>query len=271
MTKTEIFDYLDYKQYLSDFLKRLPAKGHGFRSRMAEAAGCRVAYVSQVLNGNLHLSMEQAEGLNILLDHASDECDFFLLLIQYGRAGTHALRERLKTQINQIRQKRLVLKDRVDIKATLDPIAQATYYSSWHYAAVHILVTIEGFQTKDAIATYLRVPPEKIAEVIEFLRSVGLVRNEVGRIKPGIARIFLGSDSPMISQHHTNWRIRAIESLDRDKNSAVHLSTLMSFGKKDLLRMKEQIVKSIEETRSIARESTPEEELYCFCVDFFKI
>jgi uncharacterized protein (TIGR02147 family) len=271
MSKNDIFDYSDYKDYLRDFAKRLPARGHGFRSRMAEAAGCRVAFVSQVLNGDLHFSLEQAEGLNPLLGHSTEESDFFLLLIQHGRAGSRALRARIQTQIDRVHQKRLVLKDRVDIKEALDPTAQATYYSSWHYAAIHILITIEGCRTKEAIASYLRLPPEKVSEVLEFLRAVGLVRVEKGQIMPGVSRIFLGNDSPMISRHHSNWRVRAIESLDRNLGSDVHLSTLLSFSKQDVLRMKEQIVKGIEQTRAIARESSPEEELYCFCVDFFKL
>src|SRR5258708_7490388 len=103
MRGREIFDYIDYKQYLADTIRKLPLKGHGFRSRMARAAGCRVAFISQVLNGRLHLSLEQAEAINVLLEHPSDEGDFFLLLIQYGRAGSRALQERLKSQIDRFR------------------------------------------------------------------------------------------------------------------------------------------------------------------------
>ena len=271
MNKNEIYDYQDYKRYLTHFLKTLPNQGHGFRSRMAEAAGCRVAFVSQVLNGSLHFSLEQAEGLNALLNHSSEESDFFLSLIQYGRAGTEVLRNRLKGQISRTREKRLVLKERVDIKTSLSLTDQATYYSSWHYAAIHILVTIEKFQTKEAIYNHLKLSPKRVALVIEFLCSVGLIQLEGHKLHPGVTRLFLGSDSPMISRHHINWRMRAIESLDREVTNEIHLSTLMSFSKRDLLRMREQIVKGIEDTRSVARESTPEEELYCFNVDFFKI
>jgi uncharacterized protein (TIGR02147 family) len=269
--KNDVFDFDDYKAYLENYVRRLPSQGHGFRSRMAEACGCRVAYVSQVLNGDLHFSLEQAEGLNSLLGHSAEESDFFLLLIQFGRAGTPALRTRIQDQMNRLLQKRLVLKDRVDIKTELDPVAQATYYSSWHYAAIHVLSTIENYRTREAMAAELRVPLERVSEVVEFLRSVGLLRSEKGRLYPGISRIFLGNDSPMIARHHSNWRIRAIESFDRNLNSDVHLSTLVSISKTDVLRIKEQVVKGIERTREMARESVPEETLYCFCVDFFKV
>jgi hypothetical protein len=59
MMKT-IFDYRDYKDYLQDYIARLPAKGHGFRVEMARALGIHNAYVSQVLNTGAHFSPEQA-------------------------------------------------------------------------------------------------------------------------------------------------------------------------------------------------------------------
>jgi uncharacterized protein (TIGR02147 family) len=269
--RREIFQYSDYKRYLNDYIRGLPAHGHGFRSRMAEKAGCRVAFISQVLNGHLHLSLEQSEAMNELLEHTTEESDFFLLLTQYTKAGSAKLRERLGAQMERARQKRLVLKDRVDIKTSLDPAAQATYYSSWHYAAIHILVTIQKFQTREAIADHLALPPRKVGEVLEFLQSAGLVQSNGGRLTAGLNRLCLGSDSPMIARHHTNWRMRAIDSLDHDPASDVHISTLLSFSEKDLLKLKEQVVNSIEGTRGIARVSSPEEVLYCFCVDFFKV
>lgn len=65
--RKDIFDYDDYKKYLHDLLLSQPSKGHGFRSRLAEVAGCRVSYVSQVLNQDMDFSLEQAESINPLL------------------------------------------------------------------------------------------------------------------------------------------------------------------------------------------------------------
>ena len=134
-----------------------------------------------------------------------------------------------------------------------------------------MLTTIEKFRTVEAIARELKIPQSKVSEVLAFLSNVDLVKKERGIFLPGVSRIFLGNDSPMITRHHSNWRLRAMESFDRNPLDDIHLSTLLSFAAKDLLRMKERIVKNIEETRAISRESSPEEELYCFAVDFFKV
>jgi uncharacterized protein (TIGR02147 family) len=269
--RKDIFDYDDYKKYLHGLFQSQPSQGHGFRSRLAEAAGCRVSYVSQVLNQDANFSLEQAENLNSLLEHNSEESDFFLLLVQYGRAGSHALRARLKEQILRFRQKRLVLKDRVDIKASLSVVDQMTYYSAWYYAAIHMLVMVPEYRTREAISRYLKLTLEKVSETLKFLTSVGLVKNEGGKYSPGVSRIFLGNDSPMITRHHTNWRMRAIDSLDRDLKNDLHLSTVLSLSHEDAIHLKEFLVKSIQKAREIAASSSKDQEVQCLCVDLFKV
>lgn len=268
--KKDIFDYRSYKSYLRDLIHHQPGKGFGFRTRVAEAIGCRSAYVSQVLQGSANLSLEQAEALNAFLGHTAEEGDFFLLLIQQERAGSQRLRERWERQIRLAREKRLILKDRVDIKKSLTPEDQATYYSSWHYAAIHILITIERYRAIESIAEYFHLPVARVADVVEFLCRLGLVAKDRGRLKPGISRIFLGNDSPSIAKHHTNWRMRAIESLDRSEHADLHLSTVVSISKTDVTRIKEILVKNLEEARAVAKAST-EEELHCLALDFFQV
>lgn len=269
--KKEISEYHDYRAYLIDFIRNQPGKGHGFKSKIAEALGCRLAYLSQVLNTSANFSPEQAESLNKFFGHTSDESEYFHLLVSYERAGTFDLQQRLKNQIEKFREKRLVLKDRVDIKKTLDIVDQATYYSAWYYAAIHILCTIKGFQNRENISQYLNLPVERVTEVLEFLIGVGLIHKEGGSYKAGVSRIFLGNDSPMISKHHTNWRMRAIDSLDKNLKSDLHFSTVVSIAREDAKRIKEQLVKDIEEARAVIRESKNEDELHCLCIDFFKI
>ena len=267
----DVFDFRSYKRYLSEILKNQPANGHGYKSRLAQAAGCRVAYVSQIFGGEAHFSPEQAEALNTFLGHSPEEADYFLLLVQLERAGSKALEKRIEVQIEKALEKRLILKDRVDIKASLSPVDQATYYSAWYFAATHILVTIPSFQTREAIGRYLDFPVERTNEILDFLVNVGLVNYAQGRYTPGTTRLFLGNDSPMIAKHHSNWRMRAIQSLDRGLKTDLHFSGVFSLARADVLKIKEKLVKDIEEARSLIRESKDETELQCFAVDFFKI
>ena len=271
MTTKDIFSYLSYKIYINDYLKALPAGGHGYRTKFAEACGCRLSYVTEVLNRQANFSLEQAEALNDLLGHTHEESDYFLLLINYERAGSHALSKRLRSQIEKMREKRLVLKDRVEVKTKLSVEDQSTYYSSWHYAAIHMLVSLEGLQTREALKEYLHLPKERVLEVLDFLVQSNLLKYEKGRYVVGMGKIFLGSDSPNIIKHHTNWRLRAIEALDCGIKTDLHYSSVVSLRKEDVSVAKEVLVKAIEDVRRIVRDSPRDEVVQVVAMDFFKI
>jgi uncharacterized protein (TIGR02147 family) len=269
--KKTIFEYSNYKSYLRDLLKSRPRNGYGFKSEIAKALDCRPAFISQVLNNQMQFSPEQAEAFNQFAGHSKDESVFFLLLVQYDRAGSKSLSERIKFQINEFLQKRLILKDRVDIKKTLSAVDQAIYYSSWYYAAVHMLVTIPQYQNKEAIVKYLGLSLDKVNDILEFLISSGLILRANGSLRPGISRIFLGLDSPMIVQHHKNWRLKAIDAFDNDLKRDLHLSTVVTVNRSDAEKIKQKLVQYIEEIRQQIKESQNEEELHCFSVDFFNV
>ncbi len=270
--KKNVFDYKDYKAYLKATILAKPKGGRGIRLALARSIGCPVSHISQVLTGSSHLSMEQAEGVNEYFGHTLEEANFFLLLLQYSRAGTHALRNRLDSQIQQTLEKRLILKERLGIKATLSVEDQSTFYSSWIYGAIHVMLSIEKFQTKESIANYLGISIKRVGEILEFLSSIGLaVPIESGRFKIGTNRIHLGNDSPLISKFHTNWRMQAIRSLDHDRSKEdLHYSSAVTLSDDDCMRIKSLLVNTIDEIKQIIKGSK-EEGAHCFSVDFFKL
>jgi uncharacterized protein (TIGR02147 family) len=269
--KKNVFEFNDYKTYLEAAISAQPKGGRGVRMALAKAMGSPVSHISQVLNGKSHLSLEQAEGVNGFFGHTQDEALFFFLLVQMGRAGTPALRSRLSKQLQHILEKRLVLKDRLGVKS-LSKEDQMEFYSSWIYGAVHVMLTIPKFQTKEALSKYLGISPTRTAEILQFLLSIGLAQqNQKGRWEVGMARIHLGSDSPLISKFHSNWRIKAIQSLDKDNASeGLHYSSAISVSEADFMKIKELLVRHIEEIKQIIRDS-PAEGVHSFNLDFFRI
>lgn len=265
-----VFDYRDYKKYLRDVIKSRPNGGRGIRSSLASVTACQNAYITRVIDGSAHFSLEQAHAINKFLVHSKEESRFFLLLIQFNRAGSHDLREELSEQIDEVLEKRLILKDRLDVKKTLSRADQAVYYSNWLYTTIHFMLTIPEFQTKEAIAHHLALPTKTVANILEFLESVGLAIQQGNIFKTGIARIHLEGDSPMISKHHTNWRIRAIQAVDSRKSDDLHYSSVITIAKKDAYEVRSIMVKAIEEIRALVKESK-EERIYCYLLDFFDL
>jgi uncharacterized protein (TIGR02147 family) len=265
-----IFEFLDYKQYLNDYIDSRPRKGRGFRSLLASTVGCQVTYLSRILNGDAHLSLEQAEKANVLLGHSVEEGDFFILLLQLNRAGTSQLKERFQRQIHEILQKRLSLKNRLAYKKGLNREDQATYYSSWHYSAIHMLLGIPEFQTKEALAKRIGLPAGTVSNILEFLVSVGLVVPKGSHFEMGQTHIYLENDSPMIARHHINWRMQAVRSIDRARPEDLHYSSVITVSHSDSMKIRDILVKAIEQIRPVVRASS-EEALFSYAFDFFEV
>lgn len=269
MTK-DVFEFRNYKAYLKHWITHKPGKGRGVQTQMATHLGCQSGYVSQVLNTRANFSLEQSEALNQYLGHTYEEGHFFLLLVELERSGTPALHKRFQNEIDKILNQRLILKDRVDIKKSLDPVDQATYYSSWYFAAIHVAVSVPGLSTRETLMHHFGLSTQTVGEALQFLTSVGLLEKTGDQYTQGVTRLFLGKDSPMIKKHHTNWRIRAIHALDQGIDKNLHFSTIVSLSANDLLLIKEKLVKSIEECRSIIRDSK-EEKICCLSLDLFDL
>ncbi len=270
--KADIYEYRNYREYLRAVIVSKPKRGRGMKVALARAANCPVSLVSQVLSRERHFSLEQAEGVNEFVGHTHEEAQFFFLLLQHARAGTPALRKRLQHEIDLIVARRLVLKERLGVGNPLSVEAQATFYSSWLYSAIHVLLSIERFQTKEALSHHLGLSLKKTSEILEFLVSVGMAEGvEHGRFRIGPARIHLGTDSPLISKLHSNWRLQAIRSLEReDSDVDLHYSSAVTISEADSSRIKSMLVKFIAEIKTIIRESK-EEGAHCFSIDFFRI
>lgn len=265
--KKSIFDFRSYKEFIKAALDARNAE-RGIRSRLAESINCHTAYISQVLNGTAHFSLEQADLITRFLGLNKDESSFLLLLVQFERAGTESLKSHFDLQLKELIKKQHVLKDRLVFKRTLSREDQAIFYSSWHYGAIHILVSIPGCNTERGIAKYLDLPIHKVVDILNFLQNVGLVIKEENRYRVGTSHIHLEHDSPMISKHHTNWRMKAIQSLDDVRPNDLHYSSVITCSEEDAIRLKSVLINAIDEMRAIIRPSKDEAQ-YAYSLDFF--
>ncbi|MDO9183364.1 MAG: TIGR02147 family protein [Bacteriovorax sp.] len=268
--KKLIFDYLDYKIYIQNVIEDSPSKGRGMKLKIAEFLGCQNVLISQVLNGERHFSSEQGARLNKFFEHIKEESHFFLLLINYQKAASDELKLFLREEIKDILNARSDLKNRINIKNSLKKVDQDVYYSSWHYTAIHMMVSIPGLQTALPIARALKITRAKATEVLNFLENTGLVVLKNGKYEIGVMRIHLSKDSPHINHHHTNWRLQALRSIEVNDPDDLHFSTITAISKTDMANIKEILIKAIEESRKVIRDSK-EEQVQSICIDFFAV
>lgn len=261
------YDFESYKAFLRALVGSRAVRS-GLRSKFARALNCQPTFISQVLYSQAHFSLEQGEIISNFLGHSQDEKAYFLLLIQYERAGTEGLKRFFLDQMHELRRKRMVLTERLGEKALLSESNQATYYSSWQYAAIHVALTVPSLQSVAALSEYFRISKARVSSVLEFLCRVNLARQHGATFSTGDVQIRLGNNSPNIVKHHANWRNHCISALEAESIRDLHYSGVVSLSEKDAIKIKDQTLRFIQESLKTIRSSR-EESVYCFTIDFF--
>jgi uncharacterized protein (TIGR02147 family) len=269
MVKT-VFDYTDYKRYIDAIIRGRAASGRGFKAQIADAIGCQRGFISQVLQGEAHFSLEQGMKFNRLAAHPPGEGHFFLLLIQYNRAGSRDLKDYFRKQMKEIISQRLVLKNRLENEKCLPIEDQSRYYSAWYYSAIRVSVAIPTLQTQEALAQRFQLPIALVSETLSFLVSRGMVEQKGDRFFPATHHMHLGNDSTFTAKLHTNWRVKTLSTLEQERPKDLHYSCVMTVAEDDVLEVKSLLVNYIEELQKRVMPSK-EEVVYAFCLDFFEL
>ncbi len=264
-----IYDFLDYRDYLRKEFSGT-GEGRGRRSHLAQFLNCQTSFLSQVLTDRAHLSLEHAIKTSDFLKHNEDEMKFFMLLVQKGKAGTKELEHYFESETNSILKNREEIKERVKVRTKLNNEDQMKYYSSWHYLAAHILSAIPGLNTLDQISRRLKIELKTVKEAMEFLENRGFVKSTAGHYSIGLTRLHLPKGAAMLPRHHSNWRIKAIESFDFEKPNDLHYSVVLGISKKDQKIFKEKLLKLLEEFEPVI-QSSKEELPVVLLMDLFEI
>jgi uncharacterized protein (TIGR02147 family) len=266
---SSLFDFKDYRTYLLDFFGD-KGERKGLKSKAAQFMACHTTMVSQILHGQVTPSLEQADKLNQFIGHSAEEAHYFLLLVQKARAGTKSLEDYFQAQMTLALKARQNIKKRV---GKVDEIAaedEQKYYSSWHFAAIHMALTVPEITTTEAIAAALGLPTMQVRAVLEFLSRIGLAHARSRHYSIGAKHIHLGAESPNIKSHHINWRLRAVQSLDAEAKNNFHYSSAVTLSREDVDRIKEILIQNLKAANKIIQAS-PEEELYALNFDFFNL
>ena len=262
-----IFSYLDYKSYITDLIS-VNAATRGYQSRLAKGAGCQRSYLSQVINGNLNLTLEQACGLTNFWELNEFESEYFLDLVSLGKAGTPSLKKRLTSRLEKTKIQAENLSNRIKSNQ-LEIAARQLYYSAWYWSAIHIALSIPEMNRSQKIADYLGLSGDLVNEVLAGLQDIGLAKNEMGTWQLILGSMHLPKDSPLITMHHNNWRQRAMLKM-QPSDYQCNFSSAFTMSTQDYELLKKMVLDFIERMSQLVRESPPV-ELYCMNLDLFPL
>lgn len=267
--KNYVFDYQDYREFLTEALGG-KSKRTGQRGALARHLGCQTAFLSQVLHGSANLTLEQALKVNQFFSHEPVTAEYFLLLVQIDRAGTQELKSYFQNKLNNILAKRSEISSRIAKNRTLSESDKVHYYSYWYVGAIHVALSIPELQTPSALARHFHLEDGVVHEVLDFLVNTGLAKFEHQKFSIGPSHIHLAKDSKFIHQLHSNWRMQALQSLEKRREQDLHYSVAYSLSRADVEKIRQQILQLIELNMSVVRPSA-EEVLFCHTIDFFEL
>lgn len=271
MTTLELLKYRDYKKFLRDSAKANKSL-YGYKTRLAEAAGCRASYLSQVFNGAFDLMPEHGLGLSEFWGFSAEERDYFVLLIQLARAGTPQLTKYYEEQLNRISREY----ERRTLKSDASEISQAEsrslFYSSWHYTAIHDLTTFPGGQTTEAIARRLELPKDLVEQALRALESMQLVRPHGIHWKATVNELIVPTDTYHSAQHISHWTHRAALDVMRPKRplESFHKCWVFGISPEDFQALRELLLEHIRKAQKIVPNSD-RQELVCMNLNLFMV
>src|SRR5665213_82836 len=97
-----VTDCVDYRKLLEEKIKE-NSSVRGYQTKLAEAAGCQKAFISQILKGTANLSLDHGISLAQFWGFSETDTEYFLNLIQMERAGTQILRQYFSRQLKRLK------------------------------------------------------------------------------------------------------------------------------------------------------------------------
>lgn len=264
-----IYEFLSYKSYLKAWMKARPKKGHGEGRRIAEALGISTTMISQVLNGDKNFNLELSSDLCDYLGLNDKETDYFFLLVEYERAGTHRLKTKLKKKIESLKTSAQVLKDRLQKDKELSDHDKAVFYSSWVYSGIRNLIATDSSATIDSISQRLQIPRNQIQKIFDFLLETGLCELKTNKFTVGAKRTHLGNDSALVTKHHQNWRMQGFNKMIFAEDKNLFYTAPMSLSKEAADKIREELPSFIEKINKLVVNSDSE-IVRCLNIDFFE-
>ncbi|WP_413576503.1 DUF4423 domain-containing protein [Bdellovibrio sp. HCB290] len=263
-----IFDFRSYKA----FLKAQCEVERGALTRLAEAANTQKSYLSACLNGKGQLNLDQAFGVAEYLNLSDIEQDYLYLLIEKEKAVTPALRRRLESKAKEMVREAFRLKNQQKdaVIVTERDSNIGFYYASWLATAIHTLTSVPQFQSIAGLEKRLNLNQKSIEAVISYLEKMDLIKKSGDKYRWNSSNIHLEDSSVWISSHHTNWRARAMDNIQKYDREATHYSSIQSFSEEDFEKLKKKIAYFINDFNKVADPSEPE-DVYCFNIDLFRV
>lgn len=265
-----IWEFNCYKEFVRAWIENNPTGSRGKLKEMAEFLRVHSVVMSQTFNGTRDLTLEHAFELTKYLGLTGQKKRYFLLLVQYARAGTNGLKEELRQQLDQIRSDFQKLEKRLDLHEKINDEQSSIFYSSWMYSAIRLASELESINSANDLEKLLGVNIDQVLDKLSFLIDNGFVRESDDGLSTSSQRTHIPAWSPWVNNHHRNWRDRGNTARERRKSSDLFVTAPHTLSEKDFEKVRENILQFSEKQFALISKSKAE-TLACINIDLFRV
>jgi uncharacterized protein (TIGR02147 family) len=265
-----IFDYVDYRFFLTDYLNQQKTATRGFSLRsFAQKAGVAASLLNDILSMRQNLTVQAMHKYATAMALGAKEIAYFEALVGFNNASTNQEKNRFFGEMVHLRGRSAV--KFIDHQ-------QYEYFSEWYHAVVRELVTHGGMGCDaDKISQCIDpvVSPAKVKKSIALLQELGLIY-EVDGVWHASDKVLSSEyqiQSVALKNYHTGMLERAVESLDNHTSDEREFQGLtLSVSKATFMQMKNRIRSFSDELLAMAASETVEaDEVYQINLQMFPL
>lgn len=265
----KVYEFKDYKEFLSLWLKEHPKGGRGQLKKMADYLRVSTTLLSQVLKGEKHFSLETAADITEYVGLNEKETEYFLLLVEHQRAGGHKLRKILEKKLEREQQAGAQLQNRLHKDRELTDNEKMQFYSSWMYSGIRLLSALPDMTDANVISERLNIPLGTVHQIIHFLLEENLCVMKDNKLTYGTYRTHVGKDSPFVVKHHQNWRLKGFQSMEQRRDEDLFFTQPMALSAAAAEKIRLMLPGIIEQVHAIGGPSESE-VVRCINIDWFE-
>ncbi|MAF91820.1 MAG: hypothetical protein CL674_11170 [Bdellovibrionaceae bacterium] len=260
----------NYRDIIRSESEKKFTKSHGSGRKIAEFLGTTPVFVSQVMNEDKDFTLEQVLELCQFFALTDLEAEYFLNLVEIARAGSVKLKKHYQKKLDEIRVRANKVKNRIKNTKEFSEEAKAHYYSEWYYGGIRLFCALDEGKSLAEISDFLKLPHRQVKLAVQFLMEYDLLKSQDNRYHWKAQSTYIAKGSPLIPRHHKNWRMKACEECEKDKEEDLFFTAPMVLSRELKDRLKTRILDWIEELSKELKDCN-NEELCVLNIDLFKI
>ena len=263
-----LFGESDYRVYIEKKLKT-DEFGRGSKAKLAEALGCQPSFISQVLKEKNSFSLEQGYKLNEFFKHSELEIDYFMTLLELGRAGSHELKTYYEDKRTELQKKAELVENRIKYNelSELDTLA---YFSNWNHVLIRQLLNIPKYSSRKKIQEKLKIDEDELEKCINFLTEKKLILKNKDHFTIGPQKLHVKKGSPVAQFANSQARIQCLKRLDVKDKNAVNFGAQLTLSDKNFKNFKLKLSDLLAEFHKSLSDDKPE-KMCSLIIDFMEV